>query len=124
MLRFSPFLTLPLVVAIAACANSGANYTPVVDGPVGVSYQSDLAACQSLAASQGALDSNAGGTTAASAGVAAVGAAVFNNTGNNVRDAAAVGALVGLTASALEQNSNKESIVRNCMRQRGHNVVG
>ena len=53
-----------------------------------------------------------------------VGTAIFNNRGTNVRDAAAVGALAGVTAGALQQNSNKETIIRNCMRQRGYNVVG
>ena len=33
-------------------------------------------------------------------------------------------AQAGLTASALAQQRNKEAIIRSCMRQRGHNVVG
>ena len=51
-------------------------------------------------------------------------AALIDNTGSNARDAALVGAAVGVTAGALEQQRNKELIVRNCMRQRGYNVVG
>lgn len=124
MYRFQKFFAIPLVTLVAACATSGANYQPVIDGAVGANYNNDLAQCQNLAASQGALDSNAAGKAAAGAGVAAAGTAVFNNRGNNVRDAAVVGALVGITASAIDQNSNKEAIVRNCMRQRGYNVVG
>ena len=118
------FATLPLIGLLAACANTGANYVPVIDGPVKASYNADLAACQNLAASQGVLDSNAGGKAAAGAGIAAAGTAILNNEGNTVRDAAAVGALAGLTASAIDQNSRKETVVRNCMRQRGYNVVG
>ncbi|MEP2533620.1 glycine zipper family protein [Shimia sp.] len=124
MQHYKLLITLPVVLGLAACANSGANYQPVVDGPVGPNYNADLAQCQQLAASQGALDSNAGGKAAAGAGVAAATTAVFNNEGNNVRDAAAVGALAGLTASAIDQNSKKEAIVRNCMSKRGYNVVG
>ncbi len=124
MYRTKLFLIVPLIGSLAACENSGANYQPVIDGPVGPNYSTDLAQCQNLAASQGALDSNATGKAAAGAGVAAATTAVFNNEGNNVRDAAAVGALAGLTASAIDQNSKKETIVRNCMRQRGYNVVG
>lgn len=124
MYRFPKFFAIPLVVFVAACETSGANYQPVIDGAVGPNYNNDLAQCQNLAASQGAFDSNTAGKAAAGAGVAAAGTAVFNNRGNNVRDAAVVGALVGLTAGAIDQNSNKEAIVRNCMRQRGYNVVG
>lgn len=124
MRRFTLILALPAIGLAAACSNTGANYQPVIDGPIGPNYQADLAACQNLAAQQGALDSNAGGKAAAGAGVAAATTAVFNNSGNNVRDAAAVGALAGLTASAIDQNTNKQNIVKSCMRQRGYNVVG
>ena len=117
-------LALPVAGLLAACTNTGASYEPVIDGAVGPNYYADLSACQNLAASQGALDSNAGGKAAAGAGVAAATTAVFNNKGNNVRDAAAVGALAGLTASAIDQNTKKENIVKSCMRQRGYRVVG
>jgi len=122
--RFHKFIAIPLVVFVAACETSGANYQPVIDGAVGPNYNNDLVQCQNLAASQGALDSNTAGKAAAGAGIAAASTAVFNNRGNNVRDAAVVGALVGVTAGAISQNSNKESIVKSCMLQRGYNVVG
>jgi hypothetical protein len=124
MCRTQKFFAIPLAALLAACATTGANYQPVVDGGVGPNYNYDLAECQNLAASQGALDSNTAGKAAAGAGVAAATTAVFNNKGNNVRDAAVLGALVGVTAGAIDQNSKKESIVRNCMLQRGYNVVG
>lgn len=124
MLRTTKFMALPLIFTIAACANSGANYTPVIDGPVGPNYGNDLAQCQALAASQSTFDNNAGASAATGAGVAAATTAVFNNTGNNVRDAAILGAAAGLTSSAIQGNANKESIVANCMRGRGYNVVG
>ncbi|WP_380058144.1 glycine zipper family protein [Falsihalocynthiibacter sp. SS001] len=116
--------SIPLVLAVAACGNTGSNYQPVIDGPVSANYGADLAQCQNLAAQQGALASDTAAQVATGAGVAAAGTAVFNNNNNNVRDAAALGALAGLTAGALEQNSNKEVIIRNCMRQRGYKVVG
>lgn len=124
MRRITYFSAIPMFVLLGACATTGANYQPVIDGPIGPNYSNDLAQCQNLAASQGALDSNAAGKAAAGAGVAAASTAVFNNKGNNVRDAAAVGALAGVAASAIDQNTNKQNIVKNCMRQRGYNVVG
>lgn len=108
---------------LAACANTGENYVPVIDGPVGPNFSIDLAQCQGLAAQQGALGSSTGQNVAVGAGVAAAGTAVFNNEGTNVRDAALVGALAGLTGSALEQQRAKERLIRNCMRGRGYRVV-
>lgn len=124
MISLKKISALPLVLLVAACATSGSNYQPVIDGAIGPNYNNDLAQCQNLAASQGAFDSNTGGKALAGAGVAAATTAVFNNNNNNVRDAAALGALAGITAGAIDQNANKETIVKNCMRQRGYNVVG
>ena len=115
---------LALLGLLAACATTGANYQPVIDGPVGADYEYDLAQCQNLARSQGVFDSNTGGKAAAGAGLAAATTAIFNNRGTNVRDAAVLGGVAGVTAGAIDQNSKKESIVRNCMAQRGYKVVG
>jgi len=114
---------LALIGMVSACSNTGANYQPVIDGRIGPNYSSDRADCQNLAQRQG-LDSRAAGQVAAGAGAAAVGTAIISNEGNNVRDAAVVGALVGGTAAALDQQRQREQIIRNCMRGRGYNVVG
>lgn len=115
---------IPLVAVLAACATSGANYQPVIDGPVSANYSQDLAACQTLASQQGALSSTTGEKALAGAAVAGGTMAVFNNRGTNARDAALVGAATGLVAGAVDQQQNKEAIIRNCMRGRGYNVVG
>ncbi len=115
---------IALVGFTAACATSGANYQPVIDGAVSPNYSNDLAQCQALASQQGAFDSTTGQKAVAGAAVAGGTTAVFNNKGTNARDAALVGAAVGLTAGALDQQKNKEAIIKNCMRQRGYNVVG
>ena len=119
-----PANLLVLLPFLAACAQSGANYTPVIDGPIGPNYSADLAQCQQLAASQATVDSGSAGTAAAGATAAAATTAVINNKGNNVRDAAIVGAVAGLTADAFQNTQSQEAIVRNCIRGRGYNVVG
>ncbi|WP_068109750.1 hypothetical protein [Tropicimonas marinistellae] len=124
MRLIKPVSAIALAAITAACANSGANYQPVIDGAVGPNYSSDLAQCQALASQQGAFDSNTGGNMLAGAAIAGGSTAVFNNKGTNARDAALLGAAAGATAGALQQQSNKETIIRNCMRQRGYNVVG
>ncbi|SFC35460.1 glycine zipper family protein [Tropicimonas isoalkanivorans] len=124
MIRLKSLSAIPLILVVAACANSGASYQPVIDGPVGPNYSNDLAYCQSLAAQQGAFDSNTGATAATGAAIAGGSTAVFNNKGTNVRDAALLGAAAGIGAGALQQQQNKEVLIRNCMRGRGYNVVG
>ena len=46
------FIAIPLGLAtlsLAACANTGAAYTPIVDGPRGAKYTQDIAECRHLA---------------------------------------------------------------------------
>lgn len=124
MITVKNISALLLVGAIAACSNSGANYQPVIDGPVGPNYGADLAACQGIAASQPVADSSTAGAAAAGAGVAAASSVIFNDNSDNLGEAAAVGALLGVTGNAIEKNQQKEVIIRNCMRGRGYNVVG
>ncbi|MEM8569263.1 MAG: glycine zipper family protein [Pseudomonadota bacterium] len=124
MLNSKFLAAVPLIGLLAACGNSGASYVPVVDGPVGPTFNGDLAACQQLASQQGALAPGTATTAATGAAVAGGATALISNQGNNVRDAAIVGAAAGLASGALQQERNKEAIIRNCMRGRGHNVVG
>ncbi len=118
------FLILPALALAGACTNVGANYQPVIDGPVGPNYQSDLANCQALARSQPTLDSNTAGAAAIGAAGAAATTAIIDDSASDLGRAAVAGALVGAGASAISNTQNQEVIVRNCMRGRGYNVVG
>ncbi len=117
-------LVLPALLVAGACTNTGANYQPVIDGPVGPNYNFDLQQCQQLAASQATVD----GTTAGNAAIGAAGAAavtgIVQDSSDDLGRAAIAGALVGASADVINKNQNKEVIVRNCMRGRGYNVVG
>ncbi len=123
-MRLATVSVLALAPLIAACANSGANYTPVIDGPVGGNYNYDLSQCQSLAASGATVDGSTAGATAAGAGLGAASSVIWNDNSDNLGRAAAVGAVAGLTSNAIQKNADRESIVKNCMRNRGYNVVG
>lgn len=118
------FTAVSFVCLLAACENSGANYTPVIDGPVGPNYSADLSQCQALAASQASIDSSTGRDVAIGAGLAGASSVIINDNSNNLGEAAAVGALVGLTSNAIQKNTSREAVVKNCMRGRGYNVVG
>jgi hypothetical protein len=109
---------------LVACGNSGSNYVPVIDGPVGPNFNADLSQCQGLAASQSQLDGGTATTAATAAGAAAIGSVIINDNSDNLAEAAAAGAVAGIASDALQKNRDRESIIKNCMRGRGYNVVG
>lgn len=120
MSKIAPFACV--LTLVSACANSGANYVPVVDGPKGPTFDADLAACQALAAQQPRADGSTAAATATGAGLSALSASVFDDA--DVGEAAVVGAVGGLVSNAFSKSAERESIVRNCMSGRGHRVVG
>ncbi|WP_254444265.1 MULTISPECIES: glycine zipper family protein [unclassified Ruegeria] len=124
MLTRKSALILPVLLMAAACTNVGANYQPIVDGPVGPNYNADLAQCQALARTQPTVDGNTAGAAAIGAAGAAGTKAIIDDSASDLGRAAVAGALVGAGASALQNTQNQEVIVRNCMRGRGYNVVG
>ncbi|MCG7519193.1 glycine zipper family protein [Ruegeria sp. Ofav3-42] len=117
-------LILPAILVVGACTNVGANYQPVIDGPVSPNYNADLAQCQALARSQPTLNSRTAGAAAIGAVGAAGTKAIIDDSASDLGRTAAAGALIGAGASALQNTQNQEVIVRNCMRGRGYNVVG
>ncbi len=117
-------LILPALLVAGACTNTGANYQPVIDGPVGPNYNNDLLQCQQLAASQASVDGSTAGNAAIGAAGAAAVTGIVQDSSDNLGRAAVAGALVGAGADVINKNQNKEVIVRNCMRNRGYNVVG
>ena len=124
MLNRKLSLILPAILAVGACTNVGANYQPIIDGPIGPNYQSDLANCQALARSRPTVDGNTAGAAAIGAAGAAGTKAIIDDSASDLGRAAVAGALVGAGASAIQNTQNQEVIVRNCMRGRGYNVVG
>ncbi|MEM6912567.1 MAG: glycine zipper family protein [Pseudomonadota bacterium] len=108
-------LGIVAIAAVGACTT----YQPVVDGPQDAQYYADLQDCRALAAqaSSQSRDILSG---------AAVGAAIGGIVGSvdgNLGDGAAAGAGVGAVQGAVRKNNNSNSVVRNCMRGRGHRVV-
>ncbi|MEL6840406.1 MAG: glycine zipper family protein [Pseudomonadota bacterium] len=115
-------LILPIVAAVSACAHSGANYTPILDGTPTAAFQSDLAACQSLARSQNQFDQETIGATVLGAGAGAV-LGEADDDGDALGGAIA-GAVAGGVAGAVNASERREAIVVECLRGRGHRVVG
>jgi len=124
-----PVLTLsPLLIAalVSACAESGANYAPVLDGEPTAAYARDMTECQTLAANQRQFDRQTAGSAAFGAGIGALAGAADEevSTADGIAAGLVVGALVGAAAGAGEASERREAIVVECLRGRGHRVVG
>ncbi|OAN77824.1 hypothetical protein A8B78_13735 [Jannaschia sp. EhC01] len=113
-------MTLPAVLIVAACADSGANYQPILDGPATPAYRSDLSACQTLARNQ--FGQEALGAAALGAGAGAVLGEV--DEAGDALGGAIFGALAGGAAGAVDVSDRRQVIVLECLRGRGHRVVG
>ena len=109
------------LVLMAACADSGANYKPILDGTPTPAYQADLAACEALARNQKQFDEDTMAATVLGAGV---GAALGEADSADALGGAVAGALAGGISSAVDVSERRESIVIECLRGRGHRVVG
>lgn len=109
------------LVLMTACADSGANHQPILDGAATPAYKADLAECQALAAGQTQFDQE---TVAATVMGAGAGAVLGEVDSGDALGGAVAGALAGGISSAVNVSERRESIVIECLRGRGHRVVG
>jgi hypothetical protein len=111
-----------LSVLVSACAGGGADYTPILDGPPTAAFQSDLSACQALAHDQRQFNQETAGAAILGAGAGALLGAADDDA--DAAGGAIAGALAGGVASAVNASERREAIVVECLRGRGHRVVG
>ncbi|MGB0697443.1 MAG: hypothetical protein ACPGOY_17460 [Rhodospirillaceae bacterium] len=122
-------LRLGSVLAIGALMAACTSHRPAVDPTTSANpaaYESDLAECQQIASQNNAAGETVLGTLGGAAVGAALGAAVGAIAGAPATGAATgaavggigTGAAVGVTAS-----QEQKTIIDNCMRGRGHNVL-
>lgn len=116
------YLMIAAAPLIAACADSGANYTPILDGTPTAAFQADLAECQNLARTEKQLGRQAATAAALGAGAGAVLGELDED--GDAAGGAIAGALAGGAASAVDVAAQQKSIVIECLRGRGHRVVG
>jgi len=114
--RFALLLTTTVLsLFMVGCASRPAVAPATASSP---EYRNDLAECRQIAQHSGS------GRQVATKG--AVGAGVGAATGAIADDAAAegaaIGAIAGLTAGAFSADSEKDRIIRQCLRDRGHQV--
>jgi len=107
---------------LAACANTGASYTPILDGAPNASFHHDLMDCQSLARNQRQLDRET--VTAAVIGAGAGAVLGHADDDGNSTGGAIAGVLGGAAAGVVNASKHRKEIVVECLRGRGHRVVG
>jgi hypothetical protein len=109
---------LLLALTLAACSSAPG---PVVDtkGVDPVRYQADLADCQRYAEQVRIETGVLRGAAAGGAAGAATGAVL----GRDVAEYAGVGAVAGVTQSAIRGDREKSQVVKRCMRGRGYKVL-
>lgn len=120
MRKLTILSALPLLAA-TACAEFGSDYQPILDGPVDAAFQSDLAGCQALARNQSFNEDTVGAAVAGG-----VVGGVLGNHESSVTSAegALAGAAFGLIGGLIDETEKRQSIVLECMKGRGHRVVG
>lgn len=127
MKTMSMIISILAFASLAACAsNSGAQYEPIVDGAHSQAYSGDLVACRTLATERGYLNDDTRNDALIGAGIGAL-AGLADDDVTNLEGAiagAVVGAIAGGGANALDTRDERRHIVVDCMRGRGHRVVG
>lgn len=113
-------------LGLAGCANTGAKYEPIADGPTSVTYASDLDTCQQLATNRGYINDDTKTDAMIGAGIGAL-AGIADDDLSDTEGAiagAVVGAIAGGGSGMIETREQRRQIVIDCMKGRGHPVVG
>lgn len=114
------------ILSLGACANTGAAYMPIVDGPRDARFTQDVAECRALAEERKLLNGNTKQTALIAAGLTGL-AVLADDKKSGLGDAlfgGIVGGAFGAGAGAFEVREERQQIMKNCMSGRGHNVVG
>mgnify|MGYP000182458654 CR=1 FL=1 len=121
LITFSTAFTLAF--ALSGCGSTASQYQPLVDGPKSDAYSSDLAACSKLSEQRDYLNDDVKSEALLGAGVGAL-VGGLEDGGEGIIAGALVGSAVTAGGRAWETRDERKKIVIECMRQRGHRVVG
>ncbi len=123
-MQFKQILLIPVLVALTGCGATAARYQPVVDQP-DQNYVADLGECQQLAETRSYTNDDV--KTAAAVG--AVAGALLGGLGDDggwddALGGALVGSAIGGGSEAWDMREERKNIVVQCLRGRGHLVAG
>ena len=108
---------------LAACGSTAGNYRPIVDGPKDAQYETDLASCKSLAEERSYTNDDVKSDALIGAAIGAVVGAIDDGSEGAI-GGAIVGGVIGGGERAWETRDERKGIVIECMKLRGHQVVG
>ena len=108
-------------LVLGACADLGTDVDPILDGAPTAQFQSDLAACRTLARSQSQLDHETMAAAVLGAGIGGILGEVDDD--GDALGGAVAGALAGAAMGLSDSSDTHKTIVLNCLRGRGHAVV-
>lgn len=113
------------IIAVAGCANTGADVRPIVDmqGVNQAQYERDLEQCQDYAQQQSGAGASAAKGAVGGAGIGGLIGLVTGGNGTRVAQSAGVGAVIGGASGAYSGNKAQESIVKRCLTGRGYRVL-
>ena len=111
-----------LTLFIAACANTGANYRPIIDSKnINLSrYEADLQECQKYAEQKGGAAEKA----TIGAGAGAVLGGVLASVGNGDKGASSrIGGVMGAVSGLTSGEQGQRSVIKRCLIGRGYKVL-
>lgn len=121
-MKFKIAMCAFLSIAVTGCGSTGSNYQPITDGPVAWNYSRDLQACKQVAHKK-SYDNDESRSKVI--GGAILGGLIGSGESrSNAAAGAVVGGLIGGAKGAIATKKARKSIVINCMKGRGHPVVG
>jgi hypothetical protein len=122
-MKLSSLGAAAFAAALCACANTGAGYTPIVDGPKNVIYTQDLADCRTLAKQRSYTNGDVKSDALLGAGIGAVAVGVDEGVEGAI-GGLILGGLIGGSGRAWETQGERKEVVVECLKLRGHRVVG
>lgn len=113
---------MAIATLLSACGGTGSQYVPIIDGEPSAQFQSDLAACRQVAEQKPLVDGETREEALVGAAIGALAGAADG--GPEAVAGAVVGGAFGAAAGSLERREDRADIVAECMKGRGHAVVG
>lgn len=113
------YVACSILVVVAGCASSGSGIVIDKKGVDMSRYDQDLAECQEYAKE---VESKTGSSAAGGAVVGGAVGAIFGGSSGAARGAGA-GAVVGTARGSSTTSHEKQTVVKNCLRNRGYKVL-
>jgi len=111
------------VVSLSGCANTGADYLPIVDGPKNTSYNFDVNECSALASQRAYTNDDVKSEALLGGGIGAIAGGAEEGIEGAVAGVL-IGSFLGGADRAWKTRDERKNIVIECMKQRGHRVIG